>query len=118
MLWHLSDAWDRRHEPNVVLVHYDDLLADLDGEMARLAAPLELSPPIPDLVAAARFDAMRDRADDLAPDAGGVLRDRRAFFRQGGSARDDLPADLVARYETRAAALAPPDLLTWLHRPA
>ncbi len=114
---HLVDAWGRRDEANVVLVHYDDLSTDLEGEMSRLADVLELPPPTPDLVAAARFDAMRDRADALAPDAGGIFRDRQAFFRQGGSSRDDLPADLVARYEARVAALAPADLLTWLLRP-
>jgi aryl sulfotransferase len=115
VLHHLAVAWDRRDD--VVLVHYADLLADLDGEMGRLAALLDLRPPTPDLVAAARFDAMRDRADELAPDAGGVLEDRQAFFRQGGSARGVLPAEVIARYEARATALAPPDLLTWLHRP-
>ena len=114
---HLTDAWARRDEANIVLVHYADLLADLDGEMTRLATTLELPPPTPDLVAAARFDAMRARADDLVPDTGRILRDRLAFFRQGGSSRDEVSADLVTRYEARAAALAPTDLLTWLHRP-
>ena len=117
VLHHLTVAWARRGDPNVVLVHYDDLVTDLDGEMARLASDVGLAPPTPELVAAARFDAMRDRADDLAPDAGGVLKDRHAFFRQGGSSRTGLPTDLVARYEARVPALAPPDLLTWLHRP-
>ncbi len=117
VLHHVTDAWARRNEADVVLVHYADLLADLDGEMGRLATSLGLPPPTPDLVAAARFDAMRDRADELAPDAGGVLKDRQAFFRQGGSARGILPDGLIARYEARAAALAPPDLLPWLHRP-
>jgi len=118
VLHHLTDAWARRDEGNVVLVHYADLLADLDGEMGRLAARLDLAAPSPDLVAAARFDAMRDRADELAPDAGGILRDRQAFFRRGSTARADLSADLVTRYDARAVALAPADLLPWLHRPA
>lgn len=118
VLHHLADAWARRDEASVALVHYTDLLADLDGAMTRLADGLDLAPPTSELVAAARFDAMRDRADLLAPDAGGILVDRQAFFRQGGSSRADLPADLVTRYEARAPALAPPDLLTWLHRPA
>lgn len=117
VMHHLTDAWARRGEANAVLVHYADLIADLDGEMTRLADVLELPPPSLDLVAAARFDAMRDRADDLAPDAGGILRDRRAFFREGGSARAELPTDLVARYEARVTPLAPSDLLAWLHRP-
>ena len=61
---------------------------------------------------------MRERADRLAPDTLGVLRDRQAFFRRGGSGqgRDLLDEAARARYQERVAALAPPDLLTWLHR--
>ncbi|MGW3604305.1 sulfotransferase domain-containing protein [Micromonospora sp. NPDC005161] len=120
VLLHLSDAWSRRQEPNVELVHYDDLRADLGGQMRRLAARwgLAVSPERwPDLVEAATFGRMRERADRLAPDTLGVLRDRRAFFRHGGSGqgRDLLDAPALARYRARTAALAPPDLLTWLH---
>ncbi|WP_327042798.1 sulfotransferase domain-containing protein [Micromonospora ureilytica] len=118
VLLHLSDAWARRHEPNVELVHYDDLLADLGGEMRRLADRWKLPSPAPELVEAATFGRMRERADRLAPDTLGVLRDRQAFFRRGGSGqgRDLLDDAARARYEARAATLAPPDLLTWLHR--
>ncbi|MEU1679026.1 sulfotransferase domain-containing protein [Micromonospora zamorensis] len=121
VMLHLRDAWARRHEPNVELVHYDDLLADLGGEMRRLADRWGI--PVaaerwPELVEAATFGRMRERADRLAPDTLGVLRDRRAFFRQGGSGqgRDLLDASARARYQERVSALAPPDLLTWLHR--
>ncbi|MGC4867409.1 sulfotransferase domain-containing protein [Micromonospora sp. DT53] len=121
VLMHLSDAWARRHEPNVELVHYDDLLADLGGEMRRLADRWGIAVPAarwPELVEAATFAQMRERADRLAPDMLGVLRDRQAFFRRGGSGqgRDLLDEATRARYEARAATLAPPDLLTWLHR--
>src|SRR5271157_3664957 len=37
---HLSDAWARRDRPNVVLVHYDDLVTDLDSAMRRLSGLL------------------------------------------------------------------------------
>ncbi|MEU1400378.1 sulfotransferase domain-containing protein [Micromonospora zamorensis] len=121
VMLHLRDAWARRHEPNVELVHYDDLLADLGGEMRRLADRWGI--PVaaerwPELVEAATFGRMRERADRLAPDTLGVLRDRRAFFRQGGSGqgRDLLDASGRARYQERVSTLAPPDLLTWLHR--
>ncbi|MDG4759811.1 sulfotransferase domain-containing protein [Micromonospora sp. WMMD710] len=121
VLWHLSDAWARRHESNVALVHYDDLLADLEGEMRRLAGRWGLEVPAerwPELVEAATFGRMRERADQLAPDGHGVLRDRRAFFRRGGSGqgRDLLDASGLARYQRRTTALAAPDLLAWLHR--
>ncbi|MBM0204088.1 sulfotransferase domain-containing protein [Micromonospora sp. STR1s_5] len=118
VLMHLNDAWARRHEPNVELVHYDDLLADLGGEMRRLADRWKLPSPRPELVEAATFGRMRERADRLAPDTLGVLRDRQAFFRRGGSGqgRDLLDEAGLARYQRRVAALAPPDLLRWLHR--
>jgi hypothetical protein len=121
VMWHLSDAWRRREEPNVVLVHYDDLLGDLEGEMRRLAALLGVTVPEamwPELVQAARFDSMQARADLLAPDPSGVLKDRQAFFRQGanGAGRALLSAGECARYRRRTADLAPPDLLAWLHR--
>ncbi|MDG4808127.1 sulfotransferase domain-containing protein [Micromonospora sp. WMMD1120] len=118
VLLHLNDAWARRHEPNVALVHYDDLLTDLGGEMRRLADRWGLPAPGPELVEAATFGRMRERADRLAPDRLGVFRDRQAFFRQGGSGqgRSLLNETALAHYETRARTLAPPDLLTWLHR--
>ncbi|GIJ80777.1 Sulfotransferase domain-containing protein [Micromonospora phaseoli] len=118
VLWHLRDAWVRRHRPNIHLVHYDDLRADLSGQMHRLAARLGLDPPGPELVEAATFDRMRAHADRLAPDPAGVLKDRQAFFRSGrsGQGRAMLDDEARARYRSRCAALAPPDLLSWLHR--
>lgn len=120
VLWHLSDAWQRRAEPTVELLHYHDLSTDLAGQMRRLAARLDVEPPSPELVAAAGFERMRARADQLAPDTQGVLRDRAAFFRRGssGAGREVLGAAELDRYRARAAELAPPDLLGWLHRPA
>ncbi|QOC93281.1 sulfotransferase domain-containing protein [Micromonospora craniellae] len=115
---HLRDVWARRRRPNVHLVHYDDLTADLAGQMGRLAERMGLEPPGPELVEAATFDRMRARADRLAPDPAGVFKDRRAFFRSGRSGQGSalLDAETLARYHRRAAALAPPDLLAWLHR--
>ena len=66
VMWHLGDAWARRHEPNVVLVHYEDLSADLDARdaAARRAACASRCPSAawPALVAAAGFESMRTRA--------------------------------------------------------
>jgi aryl sulfotransferase len=121
VMWHLSDAWSRRGQGNVVLVHFQDLVDDLEGEMRHLAAMLGITVPEqrwPALVEAATFDRMRDRADRLAPDPSGVLLDRNAFFRSGssGAGAELLSADELVRYHARAAQLAPPDLLAWLHR--
>src|SRR5262249_50308235 len=65
LLHHLQTFWDQRQATNVVLVHYADLQADLDGEMRRLAGRLGIAideDAWPGLVAEARFDRMRDRA--------------------------------------------------------
>jgi hypothetical protein len=118
---HLKDAWRRQEEHNVMLVHYADLLADLDGEMRRLSAALgmDLAPDlIEELAKAASFDSMRANSDDLAPDPSGVFRDKARFFRSGrsGTGAEALDAEGIAAYFSRAESAAPSDLLDWLHR--
>jgi hypothetical protein len=121
VLWHLRDAWERRHADNVLLLHYADLSADLDGSMRALAARLRIAVPEghwPELVAAAGFDNMRAKAKKLTPDPAGIMKDPNAFFRRGssGAGRELLTPEEHAHYLDRAAKLAPPDLLTWLNR--
>jgi aryl sulfotransferase len=121
VMWHLSDAWARRGEPNVLLVHYDDLSADLAGQMRWLAGRLGITVPDQDwpaLEAAASFKAMRDSADQLVPTAG-VFKDNAAFFRRGrsGAGREILSTQELAGYHARVARLAPADMLAWLHAP-
>jgi aryl sulfotransferase len=120
VLWHLSGAWARRAQPNVLIVKYDDLLADLDGQMRRLAGSLEIAVPgdvWPALVDAARFERMSADAA-LAPAPGGILKDPAAFFRRGssGAGAEQLTRAELAHYHARAATMAPRDMLAWLHR--
>ena len=119
VMWHLSDAWARRNEPNVLLVHYDNLSADLEGQMRWLAGQLGIAVPVqawPSLVQAAMFENMSARADTLVPTAG-ILNSNAAFFRRGtsGEGRQILSDEEIAAYYARAAQLAPTDMLTWLH---
>jgi len=126
VLWHLSDAWARRADPGlngpaVLLVHYDELSADLEYQMCRLADQLGISVPPdlwPDLVRAATFDDMRAKAARQVPDPAGVLKDPAAFFRRGtsGAGREVLTTEEIAHYHARAAELAPSEVLTWLHQ--
>jgi aryl sulfotransferase len=121
VLWHLSGAWARRQQPNVLLVHYDELCADLEGQMRRLAARLGIAVPAedwPGLAQAARFESMRARSGQLVPTQG-ILKSDAAFFRRGtsGAGREILTPDEVAHYHQRVARLAAPDLLAWLHAP-
>jgi aryl sulfotransferase len=125
MLKNLSCAWERRAEPNVVLLHYEDLSADLAGEMRRLAQRLDITVPEekwPSLARAATFKQMQAAADELQPlqnaPSADVSKGHAAFFRKGssGDGRVLLSDAEAARYYTRAAQVAPKDLLAWLHR--
>jgi aryl sulfotransferase len=121
VLWHLTDAWDRRATQNVVLVHYDDLVNDLAAEMRRLASRLGISVSEETwsaLVEAATFAQMRLRADSIAPDPSGILKNQAAFFRRGssGAGSETLTRGELDHYYRRTSRMAPRDLLEWLHR--
>ena len=121
-LHHLSTFWAAKDRSNVVLLHYDDLKTDLEGQMRMLAGRLGIQVPEstwPELVEAATFDSMRQHADVTAPDtAHAIWRDNKQFFNKGlsGQWRDLLSADDVDRYFRRVAELAPEDLTAWVHR--
>jgi hypothetical protein len=120
---HLESFWEHRDDRNVVMLHYDDLLDDLDGEMRALAARLGIEVPDdrwPQLVAAASFDQMRDRADVLAPDTtNAIWHSNRSFFNRGtrGQWREQLGPEADSdRYWNRVNGLACPDVVEWTHR--
>ena len=123
LVHHVGTFWDRADDPNIALFHYADLQADLEGEMRRLAALLAIEvdeATWPKLIAAATFDEMRTRADELAPQVkiDGFWKDKGSFFHRGGNEqwRAMLSDDDVRRYEARVRSLASPDLIDWVHR--
>jgi aryl sulfotransferase len=120
MLHHLATFWDRRDEPNVVMLHYDDLKSDLEGQMRGLADRLGIAIPEerwPDLVGAATFDQMKRNADTFAPEPT-LWRDKAEFFHKGrsGQWRELLGEEDLRNYADRVAALIPADLADWIHR--
>jgi len=121
VFWHDSDAWGRRSEPNIVLLHYADLSADLEGQMRQLARRLDIAVPDlawPELVEAATFASMRASAERITGRST-ILKSTAAFFRRGtsGAGRELLTGAELAHYHARAARLGPADMLAWLHRP-
>jgi hypothetical protein len=120
VLHHLDTGWQRRHEPNVVMCHYADYTADLPGEIVRLAGALDLriTPErAQELAAEATLERMRDRANDVLPNAGAIWKDDRAFFRAGsfGEWRARVNDDDLAEYQRTVEAIASPELATWAH---
>jgi aryl sulfotransferase len=122
LVHHMSTFWAVREQPNILLLHYDDLKADLDGQMRRVSAQLGI--PVdeerwPALVEAATFERMRANADRVAPDTTNrIWQDNREFFHRGTSGQWGALLDAAGldRYLARVAALAPDDLARWLHR--
>jgi hypothetical protein len=122
-LHHVSTFWALRDRPNVVVLHYGDLQSDLEGQMRALAARLDIEVPErlwPTFVQAASFDAMRARADVLAPDTTNrIWHDNTEFFHRGtnGQWREVMTSDAdVERYARRVAELVTPDVSEWLHQ--
>ena len=121
-LHHLQTFWDVRDRSNIVLLHYDDLQADLEGQMRALAARLDIEVAEnlwPDLVKAAGFQHMKANAERVAPDVTHkIWIDTGRFFNAGTSGQWQriLTTDAdVDRYFTRANALASPDVIAWAH---
>lgn len=111
--------WAARDRPNVHLFHYADLQADLAGQMTRLAGILGVDPPTPELVAAAGFESMKARADELVPNSDVALWKKNSqFFDKGGSGRwRALVGETdLARYDAALAELVDDqDFVSWLH---
>ena len=120
-LHHFDEALRASDRANVVVLHYGDLKADLEGEMRRLADRLAIVVPEdrwPALVEAASFDRMRERADELVPNSTDALwKENRGFFNggPGGEWREFFGEEARRRYEERVAALARPAVAAWAH---
>ena len=116
---HGATFWAHRDEPNILMVHYGDLKADLEAEMRRIAEALaiEVAEDIwPDLVAAASFESMKKNADRMAPDTNFKMwKDNSQFFNKGacGQWHGVLSAESLALLD-QVTAKYPADYIGWL----
>lgn len=112
--------WTARREPNVLMVHYSDMIADLDAEMRRIARFLEIdvAPAVwPELVHAATFEQMRRDGEALMPFAKHAWTEGHESFIYAGKNerwREALTEADVALYRSRAAQELSPALNRWL----
>jgi aryl sulfotransferase len=121
LLHHAKTWWEFRHLPNVGLVHYSDLRADLAGQMRGLAAYLDIEVPEslwPRVVHACEFDTVKadpykvvDEMHDSVFQGGGDT-----FIHKGTNGRwkDVLDDDEIALYEQAMAKTLSPDCARWL----
>ena len=112
--------WAARQDSNMLLVHYNDLKADLGAEISRIAQYLEIELPgvvMGEIVAAADFEAMREQGEALMPGAKNAWVDgAKTFLNKGVNGRWQsiyAEADLAA-YDAKIAIEFTPALAAWL----
>ena len=116
---HVQGWWDIRRLPNVKLVHFNQLLADLPGTIRQIAAFLDITideSVFPTIVEHCGLEFMRRRAGDFE-----LLE---TFFEGGGANfinkgtngrwRDVLSAEEIAKCDEVAARNLSPDCAHWL----
>jgi aryl sulfotransferase len=117
---HTQTWWENRHLENILFVHFNDLLADLEGETRRVAQFLDIDLPeesIPGIVHAVSFSTVKAAQDPVTASdlwKGGM----NTFFFKGTNGRWQgvLSEDELAMYETtRDRVLASPCAL-WLEK--
>jgi hypothetical protein len=120
MVGHVGSFWKHRHEPNIVLLHYADLQADLVGQMAYVAERLGIERSwerLVELAPAASFDTMKESAELTAPNGDQTFwNSTTGFFHSGttGQWRDLIDEADVPRYEKRLGELADAEFAAWL----
>lgn len=118
---HQRDWLAIRHLPNILIVHYNDLKADLSGEIARIAQFLDIElteEKRAKVVEHCTFDYMKEHAMQMThPLANDVWEGGAAtFMNKGTNGRwsDSLTADDVKRYEAKAVEELGEEDARWL----
>lgn len=119
-LYHARSWWNYRHLPNILFTHFDDLLKDIDGEMRRISAYLDI--PVneeiwPTLLDSVSFSSMKSNAEVMAPGSThGIWKDTSNFFHKGTNKRWQgvLTVEQIAAYDELAKQELGEELAQWL----
>jgi aryl sulfotransferase len=119
-LHHTQTWWNYRQLANILFVHYNDLLADLPGEIKRIAGFVGI--PLTDTVIAeivpdVSLEALRRMAESHGAYTG-MKGGPQSFFFKGSNGRwkDVLTEEELAMYEDTASKVLTPDCRAWLEQ--
>ena len=117
---HVRSWWAIRSLPNVMLIHFNDMKADLDGAIRRIADFLGFAPDgqaMHKIAEHSSFGYMKTHAPEMAP-RGGMMWKGGAdtFINKGinGRWRDRLTPEDIAAYDRTAIRELGPDCASWL----
>ena len=119
-LHHMKTWWEWRHLPNILFVHYADMLADLEGEVRRIANFLGIEHEEgawAEIADACRFDNVKKNTDRITGDMSlGFKGGAQTFIHKGTNGRwkDVLTAGDLAKYQSAVERVLPPDCAQWL----
>jgi aryl sulfotransferase len=119
---HTRTWWNYRGLDNILFVHFNDLLTDLEGEIGRVAAFLEIevsAESITTVAQAVSFSTMKQRAIKVGAFGRKILREgAQTFFFKGTNDRwkGILSEDELAQYEETIAKVLTPDCARWLEQ--
>ena len=117
---HIQSWWDIRRLPNVRLLHFNNLKADLPGEMRRIAGFLDIEvdeASWPALVEHCTFDYMKEHASVVVAKLADFFEGGgKTFIHKGtnGRWRDTLTPEDIEKYERLASENLTPDCAHWL----
>lgn len=125
-IFHNAATWWKKGQENsnVLFVHFNDLKADLQGEMLRIAQFLgiDVNPSLlPAMVKACTFDEMKKNADKHAPLNGSAWKNGGSdFIFKGTNGRWQgvLSEKQLAAFDAKVAKSLPPDCAAWLENGA
>jgi aryl sulfotransferase len=117
-LTHVASFWEHYGERNVLFVHYNDMQTDLEGEMRRVAAFLDVDVAEerwPRAVERCTFASMKQRSDEIGDFESHFVGGADSFLYKGTNERwrDVLTSEELALFDRRCREVLPADAFAW-----
>jgi aryl sulfotransferase len=123
LLHHAKTWWEFRHLPNIGLFHYNDLRADLEGEMRKIADYLEIDVPASKwdaVVHACKFETVKADPSKIVDELHETVFEKGgdSFIHKGTNGRwkGVLTEDELDLYRQTMEKTLPPDCARWLEQ--
>jgi aryl sulfotransferase len=121
-LYNVQSWWEYRHLPNLLLVHYADMVEDTERVARRIAGFLGIEVPErawPGILRSVSFAQMKERSEQYAPGGGSFWKGGATTFLHAGTNgrwRDVLSDGELALYDAACQRTLSPECRRWLER--